>query len=84
MTATKTERHRLSLARTRAEESLEMALEHLVRVSAEGSPDSFDRVFELAQALSMYHDAKKHSDEANRVYHAHVALDEFKSSLALE
>lgn len=79
MTKPKTERHRLSLARTRAEESLEMALEHLVRVSAEGEPDTFARVFELAQALSMYHDAKKHADEANRVYHAHVALEEFKA-----
>lgn len=79
MNVTMTESYRLSSARTRAEESLEMALEHLVRVSAEGSPDTFDRVFKLAQALSMYHDAKKHSDEANRVYHAHVALEEFKA-----
>ena len=79
MTATKAERHRLSLARARAEESLDMALEHLVRVSAEGEPETFARVFGLAQALSMYHDAKRHADEASRVYHAFVALEEFKA-----
>ena len=78
MTANQTERQRLSLARTHAEEELEMALEHLVRVASEGSPETFHRVFKLAQALAIYHAAKKAADEANRVYHAYVAVEEFK------
>lgn len=80
MNVTMTETYRLSSARTRAEESLEMALDNLLRVHAEVhvAGNTYDSCLKLSRALSKYHDAKKHSDEANRAYHVHVALTEFK------